>query len=262
MASIASALVNTSNEFNQALAKQKGSALDKDAFMLLLVTQFKHQDPLNPMEDKDFIAQLSQFSSLEQLMNLNDGMSGLTDATKQQQMLNATSYIGKSVDATGATISRKTDTTTNKVTTSTFRYAIGESMVEGTISVYDANNQLVNSYPVPAQAKGTYDFEWDGKSFSGNAPDGVYRVVPNLKNADGKALQYDAVVSGKVSGAITDNGVTYLTLDDGRTVALANVRRVSEASTTTDTGTTDKKDTENKDTANKDAGSTDTEKTT
>ena len=52
MSSFISTSVNTNNEFNQALSQQKGSTLDKDAFLLLLVTQFMYQDPLNPMEDK------------------------------------------------------------------------------------------------------------------------------------------------------------------------------------------------------------------
>lgn len=48
-----------------------GSDLDRDAFLQLLVTQLRHQDPLNPMDDRDFIAQMAQFSSLEQMQNLN-----------------------------------------------------------------------------------------------------------------------------------------------------------------------------------------------
>ena len=50
--SIQGALNQTNNEFNQAMSKQKGSTLDKDSFMLLLVTQFKYQDPLNPMDTR------------------------------------------------------------------------------------------------------------------------------------------------------------------------------------------------------------------
>lgn len=228
---IQSQLTNTNNEFGQALAKQKGSALDKDAFMLLLVTQFKYQDPLNPMEDKEFIAQLSQFSSLEQLMNLNESMTGLTDATNSQQMINATSFIGKEVAAYGTTISKKTtkDATTGEETTkvSTYRYAIGNAMGAGTINVYDSSKQLVYSETLPARAAGTYKFEWNGKYSDGrNALDGVYTIGLSCNDPNGTALQTDVMIDGKVEGVVTENGITYLQLDDGRNVPLAQVRMV------------------------------------
>ena len=56
--------------------------LDKDAFLRLLTTQLANQDPLNPMEDREFIAQLAQFSSLEQMQNLNKNI-----AEKSEEML-------------------------------------------------------------------------------------------------------------------------------------------------------------------------------
>lgn len=46
------------------------------------------------MDDKEFVSQMAQFSSLEQLINLNTSMSSLTTATNNDQMINATSYIG------------------------------------------------------------------------------------------------------------------------------------------------------------------------
>lgn len=55
---------------------QAGNDLDKDAFLRLLTTQLANQDPLNPVEDREFIAQLAQFSSLEQMQNLNKNMEG------------------------------------------------------------------------------------------------------------------------------------------------------------------------------------------
>lgn len=71
-------------------SKTSGSNLGKDAFLNLLVTQMQYQDPLNPTSDKDFLAQMAQFSSLEQMQNLN----------KSSSMAQAYSLIGKVVTAT------------------------------------------------------------------------------------------------------------------------------------------------------------------
>ncbi|QQY80733.1 flagellar hook capping protein [Keratinibaculum paraultunense] len=64
---------------NKKPLETKKNDLDKDAFLRLLTTQLANQDPLNPMEDKEFIAQLAQFSSLEQMQNLNKNVENLSE---------------------------------------------------------------------------------------------------------------------------------------------------------------------------------------
>ncbi|NLJ81214.1 MAG: flagellar hook assembly protein FlgD [Firmicutes bacterium] len=71
------------------------SALGKDQFLQLLITQLRHQDPINPVEDKEFIAQLAQFSSLEQMQNLN---TNLGDLMLSQQKLTA---LGQAMEMIG-----------------------------------------------------------------------------------------------------------------------------------------------------------------
>ncbi|WP_243138027.1 flagellar hook capping FlgD N-terminal domain-containing protein [Heliorestis acidaminivorans] len=79
------------------------NTMGKDDFLKLLVTQLRYQDPMKPMEDKEFIAQMAQFSSLEQMQNMADGFMELKEA--QMKMLHenyvaqAVSFIGKEVDA-------------------------------------------------------------------------------------------------------------------------------------------------------------------
>lgn len=62
------------SEKKEEVTNDINNSLDKEAFLKLLVTQLANQNPLNPVEDKEFIAQLAQFSSLEQMQNLNKNL--------------------------------------------------------------------------------------------------------------------------------------------------------------------------------------------
>ena len=249
MSSIQAALNQTNNEFNAALSKQSGSTLDKDSFMLLLVTQFKYQDPLNPMDDKEFIAQMAQFSSLEQLMNLNTSMEDLTTATNNQQMVNATSYIGKLVSVSGNTIGKTTATNADGATEtsiSTFRYAFGDNVVKGTLSVKDANGNTIYTEDLAGKQAGTtFEFNWNGKMGNGtDAQDGVYQVTLAAFNDKGEAVLSDQVVDATVTGVVNDNGTVYLGMDGGQLMELANVRQVTTPKvkeSTADKGESDSK---------------------
>lgn len=88
------------------LEKNK-NVLGKDDFLKLLVTQLRNQDPLNPMEDRDFIAQTAQFSTLEQMQNLSETMKiGLDNllylqehAGTYQAIFNSMNLVGKEIEA-------------------------------------------------------------------------------------------------------------------------------------------------------------------
>ena len=85
------------NAFNTALngAKAPSQNLDKDDFLKILITQLQHQDPTKPMEDREFIAQMAQFSSLEQMTNMSTQFTELTSAMKGAQAMN---LIGREVE--------------------------------------------------------------------------------------------------------------------------------------------------------------------
>jgi len=230
MSQAINAAISTTKQFDQAARTAKGDSLGKSDFLLLLVTQFKYQDPLNPMDDKEFVAQLSQFSSLEQLMNLNTGMDGLAAATKDQQMMNAANYIGKDIAASGSSIAKK-DGHVGK-----FYWAADGEVAKGTIYVYDQEmNQIYAEQFGPKSAGTTSTFEWSGRNYIGaQVPDGVYYIRLACEDANGKALLVDTRVTGRVEGVANEQGEIYLRMDDGRVVALKNVHEIAAAANTQD----------------------------
>ncbi|EWH22420.1 flagellar hook assembly protein FlgD [Bacillus haynesii] len=99
----------TSDFLSEAKKAEKagsGSNLGKDEFLKLLMKQLQYQDPLNPMEDREFIAQMATFSSLEQLTNLNTTMSAFVGL--QDPMTMYVSWIGKEVTYEGEDSEEKT----------------------------------------------------------------------------------------------------------------------------------------------------------
>ena len=75
-----------------AAKKEKDQTLGKDDFLRILVTQLRNQDPMQPLQDSDFIAQMAQFTSVEQLMNMSNEMTML-----RQNLGMASSMIGKDI---------------------------------------------------------------------------------------------------------------------------------------------------------------------
>lgn len=205
----------------------KGAAgtnnLDKDSFLLLLVTQFKHQDPLNPMEDREFIAQLATFSSLEQQMNTNATMEKMYTLEQQQQTISAVTYIGKNVSARGYGVS-----VDEKGNISRIQFSTSDAMTRGYANIYDASGNLVNTVQLGAYAPGVHDFtEWDGRNSEGGPVGaGVYTVNFAAFDAAGQQIPLDTSVSGLVTGVMKYQGEQILNLSDGRMVALSNVREV------------------------------------
>lgn len=199
--------------------------MDKDAFLLLLVTQFKHQDPLNPMEDREFVAQLAQFSSLEQEMNSNEKLQTMIDMQTKDQMLSAASYIGKEVSARGWGVSVMDGAISEML------FAPSEELSSCTANIYDSNKNLVAVLELGSRSAGIHSLNWDGKAANGSAaPNGVYTVNISGENAAGKSVVIDTSVSGTVVGVTSSNGEQVLRLSDGRYVALSNVREVVQSS--------------------------------
>ena len=209
-------------------AKQTGSlqTLGRDDFLQLLVTKLEYQDPLNPMEDEDFIAQLAQFSSLEQMKNISDGIASSNewDYLQMQSINNtmAAGLIGKDVKAAyeGVVVDGETDPTisfTNNV------YA-----AEVTFSIKDGEGNVIRQLTMDNVQAGVNSLTWDGKDNMGNSvEEGYYTVQATATDGSGNTFTPSLSLVGTVESITYRDGAAYLKVR-GIEISLGDVTAVGE----------------------------------
>jgi len=197
------------------------TSLDQDDFLTILVAQLTHQDPLSPMEDTDMTSQLAEFSSLEQLTNINSGIKGLGDNMAQSDMLAAVSFIGKEVKAEGYKLS------VTEGNVSTIYYGMGEPVSSIKMNIYDDEGAIIRTVELGSKEAGSYQYEWDGKNEGGKTmPDGIYGIGLLGEDKDGKPVMVQTEVAGTVDAVVNEGGKQYLRLKDGRFLSFLNVKEI------------------------------------
>lgn len=128
------------------VSKPTDVSLDRDAFLTLLVAQLRNQDPLSPLKPHEFAAQLAQFTSVEQLTNLNDAVAIQSEATQMSTFLSETSLgaslLGRHVVALGNQVQVTADGAT------AVQVAIGGQGGSGTLRLFDETGREVANVPV------------------------------------------------------------------------------------------------------------------
>ncbi|MFO7260935.1 MAG: flagellar hook capping FlgD N-terminal domain-containing protein [bacterium] len=172
------------------------SVLGKDEFLKLLVAQLRHQDPLSPMEGAEFASQLAQFSSVEQLINLNDRLAlvaALDEAVLHAVNTNAAlGLIGRGVHAFGNEVA-VSDTGEGSVT-----FTVGGQGGQATLRLFDAAGREVAAVDLGVLSGGRQRVDLDQVT-SGIAP-GTYTYRVDVVDAEGGAVEVTTYTSGIVTG--------------------------------------------------------------
>ena len=157
-------------------------SLGKDAFLQLLVTQLKNQNPLDPQDNTAFVAQLAQFSSLEGITTLNDTVNSLSGGLQSSQALQASSLVGRSVIV--QTGEAYVDPSSGKPFNGTV--VVKDADSKPTITITDADGEVVRTLDMGVQKAGNVDFTWDGKDDEGVLLDkGSYTFTASTKDDTG-----------------------------------------------------------------------------
>lgn len=199
-----------------------GNTLGKDTFLQLLVTQLQNQNPLDPQDNSEFVAQLAQFSSLESMQTLNDTVGTLLGNYTSTQALQASSLVGRTVIAEGdsATIEAGTGLSGQVDLTS--------STSSMTVTVYDADGNIVKNIDLGDQSTGTINFTWDGTDNGGVAAAAGTYTFKAEATVDGTAVAQTTYLPSVVSSVTVGStaGAFTLNLTNGESVALSDVKTI------------------------------------
>lgn len=181
----------------------QNNTLGKEEFFEMLIAQLKYQDPLNPMDGTDFTAQLAQFSSLEQLSNMNTNLETVASNQLLSNQIEAINLIGKNVAAQGDVI--ETNGTSAQIV-----YSLEESISEGMVSIYDSDGSLVKTIDLGYQDAGINSVTWD----CSDVENGSYTFEIEATNAAGDSVNVDKYVIGTVTAVSFQDGSTYVQIGD------------------------------------------------
>ncbi len=168
------------------------SSIDKNGFLQLLVAQLKNQDPTGSGQDPNaMVQQLTSFSSLEQAQQTNTLLQGLQTQNMGLFQAQAASLIGKKVEVDGSGYNLQSGQAGMNLYLS--------SAANVTLTVKDADGNVVRTLSQGDLASGKATVNWDGKDASGNQlPDGSYSVSVQATAKDGKAVPYQSSLVMKV----------------------------------------------------------------
>jgi flagellar basal-body rod modification protein FlgD len=200
-----------------------GNELDKDAFLKLFLAQLKNQDPTNTMDSHELAAQLAQFSSLEKLNSIDEGIGSLAQKGKNPQNFEVLSMVGRTVMGDSAKIIRTDAKASHEIG---FNLQ-GEADV-AEVSIRNAAGQEIRKLEIRGLKKGPNKLDWDGRLDNGtNANEGDYSVIITAKNAAGQKVHAETKFKGRVTG-VNFTGQGPILMMGQQAIKLTDVKGISD----------------------------------
>lgn len=185
-------------------------------FLLMLTTQLKNQDPLNPTDTTAFTQEMIGLASLEQQVDTNTALSTVNSSLDTITSTNGVAYIGKTVVATGDTEQ------VSSGGTGTWHYDLASTAKSTSLSITNSSGTTVWTGSGDTTS-GEHTLSWNGEDSSGSAlATGDYTLTVNALDSSGNTVTTTTSIIGAVTGVDSSSGSTVLTLGDV-SVALSKV---------------------------------------
>lgn len=177
-----------------------GKDLGKDEFLQLLVAQLEHQDPTNPQENGEFIAELAQFSQLEESQKMTESLEEFSSAFQSTQHLQATSLVGRPVHVESEESLLNEDGAISVVAD------MESAASQVTLSVFNEDGEEVDNYDLGQQPAGRNEFVWSGENANEERfPPGMYRFEVKASQG-GETTDVPTYLSSNVNSVTIEPG--------------------------------------------------------
>ena len=208
----------------QAQNASQTEELDRNAFLKLFTTQLQNQDPLDPVKNEAFIAQLAQFSTLEATTSMSDSLQQFITDQRSDGLMRGAALIGKSVYTENGVFEQPGGEPVDGY------LQLNEGADDVVLNVVDTRTgQLINQM-VLTPTRWRSAFTWNGGDFSGSAAEpGQYAFIAQAVR-EGKSESVNSFAATKVTGVSWDqsSGKAYLELAGGEPMPLENVKRIAQ----------------------------------
>lgn len=196
-------------------------AMGQKDFLTLFTTQLKNQDPLDPVKNEAFVAQLAQFSQLEATTNMSTSLQTFVDSMSSNQMLTGANLIGKKVSVADG----PAQLTSGQPVQGVISLPNGADGV--TMNVYNTKGILVSTVTAGAQTAGDMTWAWDGKDQAGNAlPDGIYSFKATAVSQGAQITPSVSTMASVIGVSQQPDKTVLLQFNGGKTMKLADALRI------------------------------------
>ncbi len=197
--------------------------LGQDDFLALMTAQLKFQDPLKPMENGDFLAQMAQFSTVSGINDLNQAFNSMSAAFQSNQALQASTMVGRDVLVPGDR------SRLGEAEPLVAAVELDQPAKQVVVNITDASGQLVQRLDYGLQPAGMMDIRWDGQMADGSrAAAGLYTVSAEVHQSDGISngsmftqARVESVTLGQAGQELV------LTVSDLGDVSMSQIRKIS-----------------------------------
>jgi len=205
-----------------AAAKKDKNALGKDEFLKLLTAQLEKQDPTQPMDNTAFVAQLAQFSTLEQMSNSNETLTKMLAGQTTALQASSSQMVGKTAMLAGDALTLEPGDTSAKIGINLDKNA------SVAVEIQAEDGTTVNALGPLNLTAGDHTILWDGTDSNGTAVDsGKYTARVVALGSDGQTVSFKQTSSARITGMTFKDG-TPTFIAGGNSLQLSDITELDE----------------------------------